>query len=75
MDKAQKAKIAQIKAEMGRGWLEDLMARTGKSSFFVSKMVNQLQTDRTEWQVVTARITEQKALKAKNEAELEKALS
>jgi hypothetical protein len=75
MNKAEKAKVAQIKEEMGRGWLAYLMENAQKSHDFVSKMVNQLQTNRTEWQWVIKRIEEQKALKAENERKLAEALS
>ena len=75
MNKAEKAKVAQIKEEMGRGWLKYLMDNTGKAHDFVSKMVNQLQTFRPEWQWVNKRIEEQKALKTANEKELERALA
>lgn len=75
MNKAEKAKVAQIKDEMGRGWLKYLMDNTGKAHDFVSKMVNRLETNRKEWQWVIRRIEEQKAIKAKNERETVAVLS
>jgi len=75
MTDAEKAKVAQIKEEMGRGWWGYLMTSTGKSHQFVSKMVNNLEIKRTEWQWVIKRIQEQKELKAKNEAATDAVLS
>lgn len=75
MTDAEIALVEQIKFEMGKGWWKYLEEKTGRSSVFLSKMVNALETHRPEWLHVINRIEEQKAIRLKNKQATERLLS